>query len=245
MGFQITLDLAMKAAEFWFEKYPEGIRTAIIGSYNIPKAFAETVKGCAVQRMQSLGALLWYADQCNYMGHKRRIKMDVDAMVEKWKVTVVGLVVAHNKDEADRYEASIEDCLTPILSAPIKQVREFAPKLVTALKSDQRVPFIVWRAYETWVENVIAKSSDEGVKELKTALAREIVNLVEEDCKNQLPEAMVRALQWRSPETLEKFKDVVKVEQAKGNKVRLRGRESCTFLECGGTEEDPAVCVQL
>ena len=56
---------------------------------------------------------------------------------------------------------------------------------------------------------------------------------------------MVRALQWRSPETLASMKTTVQAEHAAGKSVRLRGRESCLFLEAGGTEEEPAVCVQL
>ncbi len=46
-------------------------------------------------------------------------------------------------------------------------------------------------------------------------------------------------------ETLAKVKEVVEEEHAQGKKARLRGRESCLFIEAGGTEEDPAVCVQL
>ena len=69
--------------------------------------------------------------------------------------------------------------------------------------------------------------------------------MVEQDAKDQLPDAMIRALQWRSPEKLEQVKEVVAKEKAAGRKTRLKGRESCLFLEAGGTEEQPEVCVQV
>ena len=171
--------------------------------------------------------------------------MDVDALVAEWKVVVVGLAIAHDKDEADRYEAAIEKCLMPILSAPIKQVREFYPKLLKALKDDPKVPFLVWRGYEIWVDQILSKAPDEGIKQLKTELAREITEMVEQDVKDQIPDALIRALQWRSAETLEQVKKTVEEEKAAGRKPRLRGRESCLFLEVGGTEDEPKACVQI
>ena len=57
--------------------------------------------------------------------------------------------------------------------------------------------------------------------------------------------SLVHALQWRSPEKLAKVKDAVVKAQAAGEKPRLRGRESCLFLEVGGTEDEPEVCVQI
>jgi hypothetical protein len=171
--------------------------------------------------------------------------MNVDELVARWAKVITGLAVAHDKDEADRYEAAIEECLTPILTAPIKQVREFYPKLLQVLKADQTVPFLVWRAYEIWVEQVLSKAPDEGIKRLKVDLAKEITEMVEQDVKDQLPDALIRALQWRSPETLAEVKDAVSETKAHGGKVRLRGRESCLFLEVGGTEKEPKACVQI
>lgn len=166
--------------------------------------------------------------------------MEVDEMVKRWHRVVLGLAMAHDKDAADRHEAAVEECLQPILAAPVKQLREFAPKLLAALKGDPQCPFIIWRAYEVWVD-MIKEAPNDGIKELKKDLARQIVEMVEEDVKPQVGEAMVRALMWRSPEALEK----VKASVEKGNKPRLRGRESCLFLELGGTEQEPEVCVQL
>ena len=205
----------------------------------------EDTKRSAASRMRDLGSLMWYATLRKRGGRNRKLIMDVDDLVNKWHVAVVALALAHDKDEADRVEASIESCLSPLLSAPIKQIREFAPKLLEALKNDLKVPFLVWRGYERWIERVVAFAPDAGVRELKTELARQIAEIVEEDLKPQLGEALVRALQWRSPEQLEKVAAVVQSEKEQGRAPRLRGKESCLFMECGGTEDNPEVTIQI
>jgi|SRR5208282_2926887 len=223
-----------------------GIRSELISSYEIPRAFYCNVrKLSAARQVSNLGCLVWYGMKVGCMGRTRRTKMDVDALVSKWAVVVTMLATAHDKDAADRYEAAIEECLTPILSAPIKQVREFYPKLLKALKENPSVPFLVWRSYEIWVDQVLSKAPDEAVKALKTELAKEISDLVEQDVKDQIPEALIRALQWRSPETLQEVKDALVKDKKMGTRARLRGRESCLFLEVGGTEDEPQVCVQI
>jgi hypothetical protein len=227
------------------EELKVGIRTALLCSYDIPRAFFQVIPRWPVKQLDKLGCLIYYATELGHNGRRKRTAMDVDKVVERWRKAVVGLVTAHDKDEADRQEAAIEDCLTPILSAPIKQVREFYPKLLKALKDDPAVPFLVWRSYEIWVDMIVAKCSDEEIKELKTDLANEIVALVEGDVRDQLPQAMVRALQWRSADKLEEVKQAVIESKARGEKTRLKGRESCLFLEVGGTEESPEVCVQV
>ena len=229
------------------EEPKEGARTLVLTSYDLPKFFYGSpakIGASPAYYMAALGCLIWYGDKHSRTGRKARTPMDVDAMVTKWKRLVVALATAHDKDEADRVEATVEECLSPILAAPIKQVREFAPKLLAALKADKSVPFIIWRAYEVWILQM-KNAPDEDIKELKTGLAREIVELVESDVKPQLGEAMIRALQWRSPEQLEKMKEVVEKEHAAGRPARLKGRESCIFLESGGTEDNPEVCVQI
>lgn len=236
----------------------EGFRTELLGAYSFPKFYYESgepkdwksgmdfhaciKKHSAAAHLRELGVLCWVADKTP--SRKRRRNMNVKEMVEKWKVVVVGLAVAHSKDEADRFEASIEECLSPILTAPIKQVREFAQQLATALEEDPKVPYLVHRAFGAWVA-LMKNQPDEDVKLLKTELAREIVEMVEDDAKRDLPAAMVRALQWRSPKALENVKEVVAKEKEAGRPVRLRGRESCLFLEAGGTEEEPKVCIQV
>lgn len=218
-------------------------RQLVLDSYDIPKAFYGEL-GAASRRLRSLGMLVYYADLQPHTGRRRRIPVDIPAMVEKWKRVVVGLVTAHDKDEADRYEAGVDECLVPILTAPIKQVREFAGALLEALKSDPSVPFLVWRAYEVWVQEINASPDGEMI-ELKTVIAREIAQMVESDVKAQLGDALVRALEWRSAEKLAEVKQVVADEKAAGRPVRLRGRESCLFLEAGGSESKPTVCVQI
>ena len=225
---------------------PTGIRSELIASYDVPRLFFSGVpKLSPVKRSSELGALMWYSAQCRRMGHTKRILMDTDALVERWAKVIIGLATAHDKDEADRYEAAIEQCLTPILSAPIKQVRDFYPKLLTRLKNDPSIPFLVWRGYEIWIEQILSKAPDEDIKQLKTDLAREITELVEQDVKDQIPEQLMRALQWRRPEVLEKVKTEVVRAKERNEPVRLVGRESCLFMEVGGEDGDPAVCVQI
>lgn len=227
-----------------------GIRTLLLSAYEIPRIFyaadglASIMPGSAAQRIRDLGCMLFYGDEHPHTGRRKRPPMNIDEMVKNWHTAVVGLAVAHDKDSVDRFEASIEQCLTPILTAPIKQLREFAPRLLESLRADPAVPYLVWRAYEVWVEQM-NDAPDEEVIELKRGLAKDIVDMVEEDSKAQLPEAMIRALMWRSPEKLGKVRQVVAEEKAAGRKTRLKGRESCLFLEAGGTENAPAVCVQV
>jgi hypothetical protein len=226
------------------EEHDVGVRTILICSYEIPRAFFQSLPSSPVTKLDHLGCLIYYGLELGRMSRRRRTPVNVDELVERWRKVVVGLCTAHDKDEADRNEAAIDECLTPILSAPIKQVREFYPKLLKALKDDPTVPFLVWRSYEVWTE-MMSKARDEDIKQLKTDLAKEIVKMAEPDIRDQLPQAMVSALQWRSAEKLEEMKTVVEQEQAAGKKVRLKGRESCLFIEAGGTEEHPAVQVQL
>ena len=152
---------------------------------------------------------------------------DLDQLVTKWNTVVVGLTMAHDKDEADRFEACVDELLKPLLTAPVKQIREFYPKLLSALKADKQCPFIVWRSLEAWGECMVKSAPDEAVKRLKTKLAAEIDELCEQDVLPQFPEAMVRALQWRDSAQLEEVKEKIK----EGGRVKLRGRESCLFMD--------------
>ncbi len=197
-----------------------GARTLMLYSYDVPRAFYRAGWGesrcrrSAAVCINRLGSIIWYGDKYPHTGRNKRIAMDIDAMVAQWRKMIVGLALAHDKDEADRHEATVDECLTPILTAPIAQVRELGVKLLATLKADPQVPFLVWRSYEVWVERMVASAPDEGVKDLKMKLAREISDMVEQDVKDQLPEAIVRAMQWRSPETLDKFKRTVEEEKA-------------------------------
>jgi hypothetical protein len=223
-----------------------GVRTAILHSYDLPKHFYAEVSGrSAVKLAGMIGCLLWYSLDRTRTGRTRRTPMDVDKLVKKWHEVLLGLAIAHDKDAADKYESMIDELLTPILSAPIRDIRAFYPKLMTSLKNDPKVPFLVWRGYEVWVEGYIAKAQDEEIVELRTHLAKQIADLVDQDVKDQIPEALIAALQWRSTEQLMEVKDVVEREKAAGRKTRLKGRESCLFLHAGGTEENPEVTIQI
>lgn len=218
-------------------------RDLMLSSYEVPRFFYKTTG--AAKLLASHGALLNYWHHHPHTGRRKRPRMDIDALVARWKPVIVGLATAHDKDEADRFESQLNECLSPILTAPIRDVREFARRLVTALKEDPAVPFLVWRAYEIWVSEFVAKAGDGDLITLKADIAQEIAALVEEDLKPQLSTALVHALQWRSPEKLQQVKAVAEQEKAAGRPARLRGRESCLFLEMGGTEEKPEVVVQI
>lgn len=157
---------------------------------------------------------------------RKRTPMDVTAMVDRWLPIIRGLATAHHKGDVDKCEFAMDEHLTPLLSAPIKQVREFYAQLVERLKADPTIPFFVWAAFETWGDVVLKHAPDGDVKVLKTQLAAEIADMVEEDVKPDLKKAIAGALQWRGQETLEKVKAAVQ----KGGKARMVGRESCLFL---------------
>jgi hypothetical protein len=167
--------------------------------------------------------------------HRRRTLVDIKAMVEKWVPIIRGLATAHDKAEVDRCEFDSEELLLPLTAAPVKQLREFYALLVETLKADASIPFFVWRAFATWGEVILAGLPDGKVKELRLDLAKRVADLVEEDIKPDLNEALVGALKWRGSEDLEAMATAVHG----GAKPRMRGRESCLFLEVdkptGGT----------
>jgi hypothetical protein len=247
---RVEWDAVMGLEFLGYQTAKIGVRTMLLVSYEMPRilyaadGFERILPGSAAQRARDLGCILAYGDEHSHTGRKRRPPVDVDELVKRWHETLVGLAVAHDKDGVDHYEAAVEECLTPILTSPIKQLREFGPKLLAALKADPAVPYLIWRAYEVWVEQM-QDAADEAITVLKKDLAADIVRLVEEDAKAQLPDALIHALMWRSPEKLEKVKEVVIEEKAAGRKTRLKGRESCLFLEAGGTEAAPAISIQV
>ena len=117
------------------------------------------------------------------------------------------------------------------------QVREFFDRLCTALRTDPSIPLFVHAMFDAYNEGVVKKAPDQAVKELKTALATEIADLVEKDVQPDIKRAIAGALMWRPEESLVKVRDAVKA----GAKPRVTGRESCLFLEIEGTN----TCVML
>lgn len=210
-----------------------GLRGNVMGAWDLPKLMYEltAIKGKGpLGRIRTLGIVLRYGLLCGRMTGKRVTKVDVDSMVERWTNAVVGMSLAHTKDEFDAEDAKSDELMTPLLTAPIKQIREFYQKLRDSLKANPKVPMLVWMGFEAWGEIEIDKSVDDvGIKRLKTKLAGEIADIVELPIRDQIPEAIKRALRWRDPQTLEAVKETL----LKGAKPKLVGRQSCLFLEGG------------
>ncbi len=181
--------------------------------------------GGTFRSLDDFRSLLMYS--CEYPSRKKRTPMDVDAMVKRWVVLIKNLSTTHHKETIDKSEFEMDEHLTPLLTAPVKQIRQFYQELVFALQEDEHIPFFVWTWFEAWGEVILKKAPDGEVKQLKTTIATEIAELVEEDVKPDLKKALIGALQWRSPESLEKIKTAV----SGGGKARMVGKESCLFLE--------------
>ncbi len=179
--------------------------------------------GC--RSLQDFRALLMYAVE--QPSRRPRTLMDVEDLVQRWVPIIRGLATAHDKAPLDQCEFEMEQHLTPLLMAPVKQIRAFYEALVIALKTDPTIPFFVWVWFESWGEVILKRAPDGEVKALKTVLATEIAEMVEEDVRPDLKRAIAGALQWRSEESLGKIKSAVEA----GGKARMVGRESCLFLE--------------
>ncbi len=214
-----------------------GIRTAVMGGLEVPR-WVSILRRHPVRKITDIGYLLRYAMQGGW-GRTKRKKMNIDEMIPQWIEAVVGMCTAHDKDEYDAHDAKTDSLLGPLLTAPVKQIREFYKRLLQTMKDDKRVPLIVWMGFDAWGKVMVEDAPDEGIKRLKNKLAADIADLVEEDIRDQIPQAIQRALRWRDPETLEKVKETLE----SGVKPKLRGRESCLFLEAGRGKNK--VCVML
>jgi hypothetical protein len=211
---------------------PMGVRTAALGLWDViqfgrqlqekPWRLGEDCKG--KRSWLSLRSMVAYASA--YPSRRKRVPMKIDEMLALWVPIVKGLATSHGKDELDRCEFEIDRCLAPLLTAPVREIRDFYSQLVAALESDPTVPFFVWSAFKAWHEVILKTAPDEEVVKLKKDLAGEIAAMVEEAVRPDIGAAIRGALQWRAPEALEKVRDAVKA----GAKPRLRGRESCLFL---------------
>lgn len=208
-----------------------GIRTEVIGARYLP---ATLYRATATEFFKSkLYWFFWYGVRHPSRGAPRHRKgkgkprVNIPEMVKRWLPELLRLATAHDVDEQDQAEAALDDLLTPLLAAPVAQLREFYSALAAGMKADKRFPMVIWRCFEVWEDKVIKVAPDEAIKELKEQLARDIVELCERDAKEQLPEAIVRALMWREPAKLEEVKAALKT----GGKARMVGRESCLYLE--------------
>lgn len=173
------------------------------------------------------GVRMWLMYAADNPSRQRRRVMDVEAMVEKWIPIIRGLATAHDKATVDRCEFDSEEHLLPLTSAPVKQLRAFYKALCDRLEADPTIPFFVWRSFRTWGDVILDKLPDGGVKKLRGDLAKRVADMVETQIAPDLNAALVGALQWREPKELEKIANAVEA----GAKPRMRGRESCLFLE--------------
>ena len=213
-----------------------GVRSAVLASLEAGR-FVQETRDKPVYRMRNLGFYLRYMMQ--HPGRRKRVPVEIKPLVNRWIEAVVGMCLAHDKDTYDGHDAKADELLGPLLLAPVAQVREFYQALRDAMKADVRVPMIVWMGFECWGEVMVKDAPDEGVKRLKNKLAQEISDLVEEGIRDQIPEAIKRALRWRDPETLQEIKETFQG----GARPKLKGRQSCLFLEGGRGKKK--VCVML
>lgn len=205
---------------------PHGIRTSVMDIY-IVLVMARSMP-TSWTRFREMLLCIWYSTSQCYT-RKKRSPMDIPAMVAGWHRVVLAMSTGHTKDDVDHAEFAMEELMAPLLTAPVKQLRAFWVQLEATLKADPQVPFVVWRMFEAYGEVVVKDATDQAIIELKTTLAREIAELVEQDARPDISTAIEGALRWRSPEALLSMKEELK----NGTKPRIVGRESCLFLQCG------------
>lgn len=177
--------------------------------------------------------LSFMAYACEYPSRRKRVLVDVDKMVEVWVPLVKQLALAHDVDDKDKASSDLDEHLMPIVGAPVAQIREFYRKLTDTLKADKTVPFAVWMMFEFYGTNVLDKIKSEQELTIKKELAAKIA----ERSIEQIPiedwvASMIGALMWRNPEKLAQIDQALEA----GEKPRVRGKESCLFMEVGDHE---------
>lgn len=203
--------------------HAESIRDALLSMWSVYRMATSLPRW--IHQIKNLEILCYYAIEVP--STKRRTSMDVPKMVADWKAVIVTLCTAHSKDDIDKAEFRMDELLTPILSAPVKELREFYAGLRDALKEDERVPFFIWSMFNAWGKIIAEKAPDDETRRtLRKKLAGEIAEMVEDEVRGDVVEAITGALMWRDPPTLRAIKDDLQA----GAKPRLRGRESCLFL---------------
>ena len=199
------------------------IRDAIMPLWDI----AEMSKRSSIsfRRIRDTEFLIKYG--IKIWSRKRKTAMDVPKAIEDWRVVIVTLCTAHDRKEIDRAEYKLDELLSPLLSAPVADLRAFYDGLSSVLEKDQQVPFFIWSLFSAWGEVVVKPSIGKTkIKRLRRKLANEIAEMVDEDIKPDITKAIASALMWRSPEDLKEIKNDLKA----GAKPKIRGRESCLFL---------------
>jgi hypothetical protein len=214
-----------KAVNFFTESALSLARAVIDARENISQGFY----GYG-QRQEWMRRLSYLAYACDHPSRRKRTLMDVEDMISKWLPLIRQLAMAHDIDERDSASATLDEYLTPIIAAPVGQIREFYRELVKRMKADPSIPWAVWKLWEFWGTDVLDKIDKAEVIGLKTELAKRIA----ENSFAQVPKedwilSMVGALQWRNPERLEQIDKAL----SEGHKPRVKGRESCLFLQVG------------
>jgi hypothetical protein len=218
----------MKAAEAYADAVESLARALIDARENIPLGFTEIAT-----KHEWMHRLSFLAFACEHPSRRKRTPMDVEDMIGKWLPLIRQLAMAHDIDERDAASSQLDEFLTPIIAAPVAQIREFYRELVKRMKADPTVPWCVWKMFEFWGTNVLDKIEKEEVIGLKTEIAKRIA----ENSFAQIPrsdwiDSMVGALQWREPEKLEKIEKAIEA----GEKPRVRGKQSCLFMQVAGLE---------
>jgi hypothetical protein len=157
-------------------KRKRSLRRSLMGLYEAPKFI---YRMSLIKRIDSFLAMLEYATVV--WPRKRRIPLDVDAMLAQWREAVVQITLAHDKKQVDEWEHKLNDLLEPFLKAPVEQIREFCSRLVAELEADQRVPFFIAQSVRAFVKVIVAEAKDDGILELKRDIAGRIARAVEGD----------------------------------------------------------------
>lgn len=162
--------------------------------------------------------------------------MNVEEEIAKWHQALKGLFLSHSREEMDAWDYKLDDLMSVILAAPIKQLREMAKGLREVMKNDTSIPYFLWAPLDGLGEKILG-APDEGVIQLKIQLAEYIARVVEKDIQPQLSQVIADSLKWRDEEVLERLT----IRLKEGQPARLRGRESCLFLEVGNEPDVVAV----
>jgi hypothetical protein len=240
-----TTEAEADGPDLWATLFPgrSGREMLLIGADLVTKAAWWDV-GC--RKLRTLGLLLAYDDRRirdGSRGGRRRTRIvDIDGLVASWVDVLVGLTTAHDAQGHDGADFRTDELLGPLLVAPIADVRAFAERLAGKLEADPRVPYMVWRGYKRLVLPIFENRPVGDQVQLRADLAREVALMAERGIdRGELVDAIAGALQWRGPQTLGAVKEGLQA----GRKPRIRGRESCLFLELDGEDGEPVARVML
>jgi hypothetical protein len=166
-------------------------------------------------------------------GRTRRITVeDIEQFAELWKNTLLRLNLSHTREAIDEADYKIDELFQQFFLMPLKQVREFHTALLQILKDDEKVPFYLWKTVESWGLQPMSEAQEVEGWLLQTQMAKSLAEVLEPKLSPQLKEALINSLKWRGAETLETIKQAI----SKGHEPKLKGKESCLFLEIDGKE---------